>query len=80
MKYIMLIGPLLLLSGEQVYADWVVAGRNEDMTQYIDPETIRRNGEQVKLWVLLDFKTVQTGYGGEGIHQSALKQKLTAQK
>ena len=28
-------------------------------TVYADPDTIRRKGDLVKMWILFDFKTVQ---------------------
>jgi hypothetical protein len=31
---------------------------------YVDPDTIRRTGDLVKMWSLLDYKTVQTRSGG----------------
>jgi len=39
-----------------------VGGTNEFST-YADPNTIRRKGELVKIWVLYDHKTVQTMAG-----------------
>ena len=40
-------------------------GRNEELgvTVNVDPDTIRRKGNQVKLWALLDFKSLQTVAG-----------------
>jgi hypothetical protein len=32
-------------------------------TMYVDPNTIRRKGDLVKMWHLYDFKTVQTVEG-----------------
>ena len=56
---------LLLLSSRPAYVEWVAVSRNVEagMTVYIDPDTIRRKGDLVKLWALYDFKTVQTGAG-----------------
>jgi hypothetical protein len=61
----LLLITLLALSGKPVYAEWVsVDGRFEERPTpyavYVDPDTIRRNGDLVKLWVLTDFKTIQT--------------------
>ena len=55
---------LLALSSEPGYAEWVfVSGDDEaGMTVYVDPATIRRNGDLVKMWHLSDRKTME-GYG-----------------
>ena len=51
---------LLLLSSGPAYAEWVAIGSSDDgVTAYADPDTIRRNEEMVKMWILLDFKTTQ---------------------
>ena len=53
---------LLLLSSGPAYAEWVqVSGGDEaEKTVYVDPTTIRRNSNLVKMWQLQDYKTVQT--------------------
>jgi len=51
---------LLVLSRGPAYAEWVEVGTSAEFTYYIDPDTIRRKGDMVKMWVVLDFKTVQT--------------------
>jgi surface-adhesin protein E len=52
---------LLLLSSGPAYAEWVAVDKNDDgRTVYVDPATIRRNGDLVKMWTLLDYTTVQT--------------------
>lgn len=54
---------LLVLSRGPVYAEWVSIGSSEGkggVTMYVDRDTIRRNGNLVKIWVLEDFKTIQT--------------------
>ncbi len=52
----------LLLSSGPAYAGWVqVSGGDEEgKTVYVDPATIRRNSNLVKMWQLQDYKTVQT--------------------
>jgi hypothetical protein len=55
---------VLLLNVGQAFAEWVsVDSKVEEgltvYTIYIDPDTIRHNGDVVKLWVLMDFKTRQ---------------------
>jgi hypothetical protein len=61
MKRLLLI-TLLVLSSGPAYAEWVAVGGNDQigMTTYLNPDTIRRKGDLVKVWQLNDFKTVQT--------------------
>ena len=53
---------LLVLSSGPAYAEWVDIGitTHDGATVYFDPDTIRRNGDRVKMWELDDFKTIQT--------------------
>ena len=53
---------LLLLSSGASYAEWVAIGGNDQigMTTYVNPGTMRRKGDLVKMWQLNDFETVQT--------------------
>jgi len=56
---------LLLLSNEPVHAEWVAVKKNNElagiMTVFFDPDTINRKGNLVKLWQLIDFKSMQGG-------------------
>jgi hypothetical protein len=54
---------LLVLSSGPAYADWVEvdsSNSNGGYSAHIDPNTIRRQGDLVKLWYLFDYKTTQT--------------------
>ena len=53
---------LLVLNSSAAYAEWVkVSDRDEaGKTVYVDPATIRRNSNLVKMWQFYDYKTVQT--------------------
>ncbi len=51
---------LLVLSSGAGYAEWKKINENETFTVYVDPDTVRRKGDLVKMWELYDFKTVQT--------------------
>lgn len=64
MARLLLITFLLLISST-VYAGWVKVGASDDgMTLYVDPDTIRRNGNLVKMWQLYDLTTIRrTGAG-----------------
>jgi hypothetical protein len=60
---------VLLLSNGPAHAEWVVVAeagkkREDKMTVYVDPETIRRKGDLVNVWVLFDYDLVQRS--GEG--------------
>ena len=53
---------LLVLSSGPAYAEWVKVSDSDEAgkTVYVDPTTIRRNSNLVKMWQSYDFKTVQT--------------------
>jgi hypothetical protein len=54
---------LLVLTSGPAYAEWVAIGYSESLggyTVYVDPDTIRRNGDLVKVWALTDYTTIQT--------------------
>ena len=58
---------LLVLNSGSVHAEWVAVEKNNElagiMTVYVDPDTIRRKGNLVKMWQLYDYKTIQTVAG-----------------
>ena len=66
MKRLLLIA-LLVLSSGPVYAEWVAVEKDNLspglQTAYIDPDTIRRDGNLVTLWQLIDFKRMQGNAG-----------------
>ena len=55
----------LFLSSVPAYAEWVAVEKNYLLpgiqTVYVDPNTIRRDGNLVTMWQLIDFKTMQGG-------------------
>jgi hypothetical protein len=53
---------LLSLTSGPAYAEWVKVSDSDETgkTVYVDPATIRRNSNLVKMWQFYDFKTVQT--------------------
>ena len=61
---------LLVLSSEPAYAEWVAVENDYLLpglqTVYVDPDTIRREGNLVTMWQLIDFKLMQ-GNAGMGI-------------
>lgn len=64
MTRLLLTTLLSILCTGPAYAEWVyVTGDDETgSTIYVDPDTIRRNGNLVKMWDLRDRKTME-GYG-----------------
>ena len=62
LRRLILVTVLLVLSSGPVYAEWVEVASSENAggyTVYVDPDTLRRTGDLVKLWVLFDYKTMQ---------------------
>ena len=55
---------LLFLSSAPTYAEWVAVEKDYLLpglqTVYVDPDTIRRKGDLVKVWALTDYTTIQT--------------------
>jgi hypothetical protein len=58
----LLLFTLLVLSSEPAYAEWVKVSDGDEAgkTVYVDPATIRRNSNLIKMWQFNDYKTVQT--------------------
>ena len=56
---------LLVLSTGPVYAEWVSVSVLDQagVTIYVDSDTIRRQGDQVTMWELIDYRTIQTVAG-----------------
>ena len=60
----LLMGLMLLVTAGAASAEWTYGVRSEISIQYVDRATIRRNGNFVKMWDLMDYKTVQKGPAG----------------
>ncbi len=58
-------GLTLIMMTTQVMAEWMPIADNErqTMTVYADSSTIRRKSNKVKMWVLKDYKDVQSVAG-----------------
>jgi hypothetical protein len=56
MKYLVMI--LLSVISGNVAAEWVEVNHNEHATGYANPATIVKDGNIVKMWQLVDFKTI----------------------
>ena len=61
MKRLLLLITLLVLSSGPSYAEWVPIDVNDrGMTTYVDPDTIRRKRDLVKIWHMFDGMIVDT--------------------
>ena len=56
---------LLLMVSTSVLAEWTTVGGGTDLISYIDFGTIKRKDNKVKMWSLIDLKTVHEFSGGE---------------
>jgi hypothetical protein len=65
----LLMGLMLLMTATAASAEWTVAGENEDITLYVDRATIRRNGNFVKMWSLVDYKKAKVSGGKSSLSQ-----------
>ena len=59
----LLIGLMLLVTAGAASAEWTIVDGGDRFIHYVDRETIRRNGNLVKMWDLADFKMVRTTAG-----------------
>ncbi len=50
---------MLLFASTNVLAEWTRLGGTDDSTGYVDIQSIRKNGNKVKMWKLVDYKTAQ---------------------
>jgi hypothetical protein len=58
MRKVMLMMLLAVVSSNAV-AEWVKIGSSENITIYVDLATIRKTGNKVKMWNLLDLKSAR---------------------
>ena len=64
MRKVILMMLLAMVSGSAA-AEWLEAGSNEiGAIYYADSATIRRAGNRVKMWNLVDYKTARVSFGG----------------
>ena len=59
MARLLLTTLLSILCSGPAYAEWLWFGKQDRLgtTTYVDPDTIRRKGDLVKMWELNDYKT-----------------------
>ena len=53
--------------------EWVVFEATPDATIYIDPSTIRREGDRAEMWALIDYKTPQPDKTGKQVLSDKLQ-------
>ena len=68
----LLLTLMLAVVSSSAMAEWVEIGEIEDgdITVYADPTTIRKTGNKVKIWVLIDRKTTWVPDG----HKTAIEE------
>jgi hypothetical protein len=61
------LGAMLLLAvvSSTAVAEWIVVGANDLSYTYVDPATILKVGDRVKMWHLVDFNAVQVKATGK---------------
>ena len=66
MKKLLLTLILAVMSSSAI-AEWVEVAKGgeeiETITAYADPDTIRKTGNRVKMWVLVDYKKDEEEFG-----------------
>ena len=65
------MGLMLLLVSGAASAEWTYAGEGGNYIHYVDRTTIRRNGNFVKMWDLIDFKKVEVIGGKSDLSRRA---------
>lgn len=55
----LLLTLMLVVMSSSVMAEWVEIGKSKDFTVYVDPVSISRSGDTVKIWSLHDYESAQ---------------------
>ena len=69
-----LIAVLLAAFSTNVMAEWTMVSGDDYQTAYADLSTIRKSGNRVKMWTLLDYKVVHTSKTNGARYLSAVAQ------
>lgn len=59
------IAALLAVFSTSAMAEWTSVGGNDTTVNYADRSTIRKSGNKVKMWDLIDFKVVKISKNDE---------------
>jgi hypothetical protein len=66
---------LLVLRSGPAYAEWVLIDKTEQgMYTYVDPDSIRRTGDLVEMWHMLDLTTAINISGNPSLSVKAQRQ------
>src|SRR5690348_14110007 len=76
-KSVTMVLLLTLLQGGLAYGSWVSLGGDNKLglTIYIDPAATERSGDQRMIWILYDFKTVQSKEGGVSFRSAKMQRE-----
>jgi len=58
MKKLFLVSLMMLVGS--AWAEWVMYSKNEEITFYFDPATIRKDGNMRRVWALQDYRKRDT--------------------
>ena len=50
---------LFLLTTSSAWADWIAIGKSPDFSMYVDPQSLRRNGNIASAWIMGDYTKTQ---------------------
>lgn len=56
---------ILAIVSSNAIAEWVAVGTTAGSTYYANPNTIRKSGNKVKMWTLIDYNSTQIGATGD---------------
>ncbi|CAN1520726.1 hypothetical protein MCEKH45_01095 [Methylophilaceae bacterium] len=56
----LILAILLMLVSTSAMAEWTLINSDGELNTYVDLYTIRKNGNKVKMWTLLDYKTARS--------------------
>ena len=64
------------ISHDPAYAAWFLVGVNDDIgtTFYVDPTSIRKSGDKVKMWSLYNYNSVRDTLGVWSLSSIALNE------
>lgn len=66
----------LLLAATPVRAEWSLIDETDGVYVYIDPSTLRKRGNTVKLWLMFDWKKSQKAASGREIRSSVFQKEF----
>ena len=71
----LLLGLMLLVNATAARAEWTAVGEGSEFIYFVDTTTIRRNGNFVKMWNLMDYKTVKKSVAGKSYLSSKVQRE-----